>query len=83
MPGSHLQEELRLLCNQTGKPNFQQKLEELKAIINKNPQVNLLYMIHFIITKRLPAASNSTVIIGYLIDFIRHIGHKDSVSIAI
>jgi hypothetical protein len=57
MPGSNLVEELRLLCNQTGKGNFPSKLEELKGIINRNPTVNLPYMINYFITKRLPQAT--------------------------
>lgn len=84
MPGSSLVEELRLLCNQTGKNNFAQKLEELKVIINRNPEVNLPYMISYFITKRLPQATqNSSAFITYSVDFIRQIGIKDSVSIAI
>jgi len=83
MPGSHLQEDLRLLCNQTGKPNFNTKLEELKGLINQNAAVNLPYMIHYLITKRLSQTQNNATIIGFFIDFVRLIGHKDSVSMAI
>lgn len=85
MPGSNLVEELRLLCNQTGKGNFPQKLEELKGIINRNPTVNMPYMINYFITKRLPQATqnNSGAFITYSVDFIRQIGIKDSVSMAI
>ena len=79
-PSAEVQENIKFICNNTGKNNFPQKLEELKALIAQNPQANLNWFLHYILTKRLSSGINLQ---SYYIDFIKQIGHKDSIAMTI
>jgi hypothetical protein len=78
-PAHDQQEELRSICNTTGKTNFAKKIEELKIILNQNPGVNLKWFIHFLLIKRI----NATNLFVYFVDFIRQCGLRDAVSTTI
>ena len=54
MPGPNetIQEQIKFICNNTGKNNFAQKLEDLKQLIGFNI-INLNWLIHYILTKRI------------------------------
>lgn len=78
-PSQETQEDFKFICNNTGKNNFAQKLEQLKGHINQNPAVNLNWFIHFILTKRL----GSLNLISLYIDMIKQIGQRDSITLTI
>ena len=81
MPGpqSELQEKMKLICNNTGKGNFNPQLEQLRALINRDPYVNLNWFIHFILTKRL----GSPPLMWIFTDMIKKVGIKDAVSLSV
>lgn len=80
MAGSNISEEVRNFLNTTAKNNFQQKMEELRTLINQNPQVNFNYFVHQILLKKMNVAP---AILQIYIDAIKQIGIKDSISITI
>jgi hypothetical protein len=80
MAGSNISEEVRNFLNTTGRNNFLQKMEELKLLINQNPQVYFNYFVHQILLKKIDAVS---AILQIYIDAIKVIGIKDSISLTI
>jgi hypothetical protein len=82
MPGSNISEEVRNFLNTTSKQNLLQKMEELKVLINQNPQVYFNYFVHQVLLKKV----NQNVAIPIqqtLIDAIKLIGIKDSITLTI
>jgi CCR4-NOT transcription complex subunit 1 len=80
MAGSNISEEVRNFLNTTAKNNFLQKMEELKLLINQNPQVYFNYFVHQILLKKMNVAP---AILQIYIDAIKVIGIKDSISLTI
>lgn len=80
MAGSNISEEVRNFLNTTARNNFIQKMEELKLLINQNPQVYFNYFVHQILLKKMNVAS---AILQIYIDAIKVIGIKDSISLTI
>ena len=80
MAGSNISEEVRNFLNTTARNNFLQKMEELKLLINQNPQVYFTYFVHQILLKKMNVAP---AILQIYIDAIKVIGIKDSISLTI
>ena len=80
MPGSNISEEVRNFLNTTGKNNFLQKMDELKVLINQNPQVYFTYFVHQVLLKKMAVAP---AILQTYIDAIKFIGIKDSIALTI
>jgi len=75
-PNPDQQEQIKFICNNTGKNNFNQKLEELKALVNTNPQVNLTWVIHFILTRRISQNQN---INNIYIELIKQLNPQEAI----
>ena len=52
-PEQEIQSKIIQICNNIGKANFPIKLEELKVILAKDQQVNLRWLCHYILTRRI------------------------------
>ena len=52
-PSIEIQEKIKFICNNTGKNNLNQKLEELKGYIGTADHSNLNWFINFVLTKRI------------------------------
>lgn len=42
-----------MICNNIGKMNFAQKLEEIKTLIAKDQTLNLMWLSHYILIRRI------------------------------
>lgn len=70
-------ENIKFICNNTGKNNFEPKLEDLKQVVRPS-EVNLKWFIDYILTKRISVQYQKQQHI--YIDFVRQLGIPDSVS---
>ena len=52
LPTQDAQETIKFICNNTGKLNFEPKMEDLKQVV-KPSEVNLKWFINLILTKRI------------------------------
>lgn len=52
LPTQDDQETIKFICNNTGKNNFEPKLEDLKQVVRPS-EVNLKWFINYILTKRI------------------------------
>lgn len=53
MPTQDDQETIKFICNNTGKNNFEPKLEDLKQVVVRSNDTNLKWFINYILTKRI------------------------------
>ncbi len=54
LPNQESQEHIKFICNNTGKSNLKQKMEELKSLIQgPSAELNLNWFLHYILTKRI------------------------------
>ena len=84
MPGPppEAQEQIKFICNNTGKNNFATKLEELKALINnQNSSLNLNWFIQYILTKRI--SQQTTNLHPIYIDMIKQLNPKESIGLTL
>lgn len=77
MPTQDDQETIKFICNNTGKNNFEPKLEDLKQVV-KPSETNLKWFINYILTKRISVQYQKQQHI--YIDLVRQLGVPDSVS---
>lgn len=76
MPGPNetVQEQIKFICNNTGKNNFAMKLEDLKQFIGGN-MINLNWLIHYILTKRIQTAN----LFPIYIELLKQLSMKESI----
>lgn len=57
MPPTEVHEEMKIITNTIGRNNFTQKIDQLKGLLVKNPQVNLNWLIHFVLIRKIQTAN--------------------------
>lgn len=75
LPSQDSQEQIKFICNNTGKSNFKQKTEDLKQQI-QGPQADvcLTWFLHYILTKRI--STQFMTLHHIFIDLIRQLGFR-------
>lgn len=82
-PSDNCQEQIKFICNNTGKSNFKAKLEELKEqVLNKcakdeDPFCNLNWFIHYLLTKRISGQNQNLQ--HLYVEQIKQLGIKESI----